>query len=155
MKKQILILPVLLLLVVAPLTAATGPQSQSATATATDMAQKARPWSEKGAICAAYGNHKGAVRYFSRAISQDPTVAYYFFERGVSLGEMGRYADALQDIDHAIRLAPHRPAYYYGRGWVHLLAGENEKALADFKQAAKGGNQDAIAYLARSGETAP
>jgi tetratricopeptide (TPR) repeat protein len=153
MKRQLLILPVLLLLAVPPLAAATGPQSQPANAA--DMAQKARPWSEKGAICATYGNHEGAVRYFSRAISLDPTVAYYFFGRGVSLGEMGRYGDALRDIDHAIELDPNRPAYYYGRGWVHLLAGEHEKALADFKQAAEGGNQDAIAYLTRTGETAP
>lgn len=154
MKRQILILPVLLLLAVPPLAAATGPQSQSAATTA-DMGPKARQWSEKGAICATYGNHQGAVRYFSRATSLDPTVGYYFFERGVSLGEMGRYADALRDIDHAIDLDPQQPAYYYGRGWVHLLAGDQEKALADFKQAAEGGNQDAIAYLARWGETVP
>ncbi len=151
MKRQILILPVLLLLIVPPLAAATGPQSQPAA----DATQQARQWSERGAICAAYGNHKAAVRYFSRAISLDSTVAYYFFGRGVSLGEMGRYADALRDIDRAVALDPNRPAYFYGRGWVHLLAGDQEKALADFKLAAEGGNQDAIAYLARRGETVP
>lgn len=129
-------------------------RSMGAVSTGTP-AQRARQWSEKGAICAAYGNHRGAVRYFNRAISLDPSVSVYFFGRGISLGEMERYADALGDIDHAIELNPDRPAYFYGRGWVHLLAGDQEKAVADFKQAAEGGNQDALKYLARNSEKTP
>lgn len=117
--------------------------------------QRARQWSEKGTICAAYSNHRGAIRYLNRAISLDPSVSIYFFERGVSLGKMGRYADALRDIDRAVELNPERPAYYYGRGWVHLLADAHEEAMADFKKAAEGGNQDAINYLARNAESTP
>ncbi len=154
MRKPLLFLPVLLLLAAAPLAAATGPQSQPA-APAPQAANEARQWSEKADICAAYGNHKAAVRYFSRAITLAPDVAYYYFGRGVSLAELGRYADAISDIDHAIMLDPNRPAYFYARGWVHLRAGDRQKAMADFKTAAAGGNQDAIDYLSSRGEATP
>ena len=154
MKRLLFFLPMLLLLAAPPLTAATGPQSAPA-APAPQALEQARQWSEKAQICAAYGNHKAALRYFSRAIALAPDTAYYYFGRGVSLGELGRYADALNDIDHAIMLAPNRPAFFYARGWVHLMAGDRSKALADFKTAAAGGNQDAIAYLARTGEAVP
>ena len=111
---------------------------------------RARKWFEKGAICAAYGNHKGALRYFNKALALSPKSSAVHFERGICYGELGDFDRAVAAIDRAIALRPDRALYYYGRGRVYLLAGNRDRALEDFKRAASGGNPDARAYLAQT-----
>ncbi len=45
-------------------------------------------------------------------------------------------------------MKPQNGLYIYGRARVHLLAGDQEKAMADFKKAAELDDEDAQAYLA-------
>ena len=45
-------------------------------------------------------------------------------------------------------MEPENGLYLYGRGRVYLLAGEKEKAMADFNKAAALGSEDAQNYLA-------
>jgi Tfp pilus assembly protein PilF len=42
---------------------------------------------------------------------------------------------------------PNNGLYYYGRARVHLLADENEKAMADFRKAAELDDEDAQIYI--------
>jgi tetratricopeptide (TPR) repeat protein len=60
---------------------------------------------------------------------------------------MGDFDQAIARIDRALALAPQKGLYYYGRGRVHLLAGQEEKAMADFHKAADLGDEDAINLL--------
>lgn len=113
-------------------------------------ATRARYWFEKGAVCAAYGNNEGALRYFEKGLALNPKSSALHFEKGVCYGELGDYDRAIAAINRAIALRPDRAVYYYGRGRVYLLAGNRKKAIADFKRAAGGGNADARDYLAQA-----
>ena len=53
----------------------------------------------------------------------------------------------LELIDKAIAMEPENGLFIYGRGRVHLLAGDREKAMADFKKAAELDDEDAQAYM--------
>ena len=44
-------------------------------------------------------------------------------------------------------MEPQNGLYIYGRGRVHLLAGDQEKAMADLKKAAELDDEDAQAYI--------
>ena len=50
-----------------------------------------------------------------------------------------------------IDLDADKGAYYYGRGRVYLLAGEEAQAMRDFMEAGFLGNPDARAYLSAAG----
>ncbi len=108
-------------------------------------------WYEKGAICAVYGNDKGAVRYFKKAIELAPDSSDAHFSVGVSYGEIGDRDKALASINKAIELGDSKGLYLYGRGRVYLLSGEKDKAVEDFKQAASLGIRDAQGYLENNG----
>lgn len=104
-------------------------------------------WFDKGGLLSTYGNDKAAIAAYQKAIELDPGKSEAHFNLGVSYGELGEYEMALTSINHAIELNPSRGLYYYGRARVYLLAGEDAKALSDFKQAAAAGNTDAQEYL--------
>ena len=101
----------------------------------------------KGALCATYGNDKAAIAYFQKAIELDPENSGAYFQRGISLGELGQYEEAVASIDKAIDMGHREGLYLYGRGRVHLLSGDEASALEDFKAAASLGNRDAKEYL--------
>jgi hypothetical protein len=42
---------------------------------------------------------------------------------------------------------PEKGLYFYGRARVHLLSGNKDKALEDFRRAAELGDRDAQAYF--------
>jgi tetratricopeptide (TPR) repeat protein len=106
-----------------------------------------RDWFEKGALCATYGNEKGAVRYFKKVIESDRKRAQAHFNVGISQGEMGEYQRAISSINKAVEANPEKGLYYYGRGRVYLLYGDKNKAVDDFKRAAQLGSGDARDYL--------
>lgn len=101
----------------------------------------------KGALLATYGNDKAAIAYFQRAIELDPENSGAYFQRGISLGELGQYEEAISSIDKAIALGHREGLYLYGRGRVYLLSGDEASALEDFKAAAALGNREAKEYL--------
>ena len=70
-----------------------------------------------------------------------------YFEQGVSYGQLGEFKKAVALINKAIKMAPKNGLYIYGRGRVQLLAGDEEKAMADFRKAAELDDEDAQAYL--------
>jgi tetratricopeptide (TPR) repeat protein len=104
-------------------------------------------WYKKGTICATYGNDRAAVGYFGKAIKYDPWNDKIYFEMGISYGEMGEYEKAMIYINKALKFNPQKGLYFYGRGRVWLLSGNEEKAKDDFVHAANLGNTDAYQYL--------
>ncbi len=114
---------------------------------AIDPARNSDYWQDKGALCTAYGNDKAAIRYFKKTLQLDPARPNAYFQMGIAHGELGQYTQALAAVNQALAVAPDNALYLYGRGRIYLLAGDRDKALEDFKQAAIGGNQDARNYL--------
>jgi len=50
-------------------------------------------------------------------------------------------------------MEPQNGLFFYGRGRVHLLAGDQEKAMTDFKKAAELDDEDAQAYIETVAQT--
>jgi tetratricopeptide (TPR) repeat protein len=104
-------------------------------------------WFDKGALCATYGNDPAAIKFFQKAISLDPKRSGAYFEQGISYGQLGEFEKAIPLINRAIKMEPNNGLYIYGRARVHLLAGDQDNAMADFKKAAELDDEDAQAYL--------
>ena len=133
------------------------PQKDSAPSKTTKQTSKAIKkdadyWFRKGALVATYGNDKAAIRYFGKAIAQNPNHSRACFEQGISYGQIGDYQQAISLIDRALKLDPQNGIYYYGRGRVYLLSGDDAKAMEDFKRAAELGDEDALNYLEYIGQ---
>jgi tetratricopeptide (TPR) repeat protein len=104
-------------------------------------------WFDRGALCATYGNDPAAIKFFQKAITLDPQRSGAYFTQGISYGQLDEFDKALGLIDRAIAMEPQNGLFIYGRGRVHLLAGNKQKAMADFRQAAELDDEDAQTYL--------
>jgi Flp pilus assembly protein TadD len=104
-------------------------------------------WFDRGGLLSTYGNDQAAIKAYLKSLELDPGRSQTHFNLGVSYGETGQYELALASINRAIELNPTNGLYYYGRARVHLLAGEEDKALEDLKRAAAAGDPDAQQYL--------
>ena len=60
---------------------------------------------------------------------------YLFCNRGYIRLRQGQFAEALQDFERALNLAPDTALYLNNRGAVHELLGNLEQALADCSRA--------------------
>jgi tetratricopeptide (TPR) repeat protein len=109
--------------------------------------QNADYWFDKGALCATYGNDAAAIKYFQQVIKLDPKRSGAYFAQGISYGQLGEFDKAIPLVTKAIAMEPQNGLYIYGRGRVHLLAGDQEKAMADLKKAAELDDEDAQAYI--------
>ena len=106
-------------------------------------------WWSKGSICATYGNDKGAIRYFKKAVELDPKNSGAYFQMGISYGELSEFEKAIFHINKAIELMPDNGLYYYGKGRVYLLEGDINNAMKEITTAARMGNTDATNYLSK------
>ena len=72
----------------------------------------------------------GAERDFRRAIEASPSypTAYHWYATN-HLAPLGRFADALAQLERARALDPLNPAIAVSAGFVHMLAGEPEDAI--------------------------
>ena len=104
-------------------------------------------WFDKGALCATYGNEPAAIKFFQKVIALNPQRSGAYFAQGISYGQLGEFDKAIPLVNKAIEMEPKNGLFIYGRGRVHLLAGDQGKAMADFKKAAKLDDEDAQAYL--------
>ena len=132
---------------------ATAPKPPPAPAAADRKKPEERPgyWYERGGLQSAYGAYEAAVRSYRKAIELAPRYADAYFQLGVAHGELHQFEAALKAMSKAIDLDAENSAYYYGRGRVYLLAGEDEQAMRDFMEAGFLGNTDALAYLKDQG----
>lgn len=104
-------------------------------------------WFDLGALCATYGNDRAAIRYFQKAIDLNPNLSGAYFEQGISHGQLGDFDKALSLVNKALEMEPQNGLYLYGRGRVYLLAGKQDQAMEDFKNAAALDDEDAQNYL--------
>jgi tetratricopeptide (TPR) repeat protein len=121
------------------------------TAPTPEMVNTPAYWMDRGGLLSAYGNYKGAVRCFQKALDLAPDLVEAHFQQGVAYGEMGQFEAAIGAISRAIDRMPTNGAYFYGRGRVYLLAGDTDLAMKDFMEAGFLGNEDARIYLQHAG----
>ena len=104
-------------------------------------------WADKAGLSATYGNNAAAVKYYTKAVSLDPERSDFYYFMGVSYGELGKFDQAMENINKAISMNKFDARYLYGRGRVYLKVGNEAAAMKDFNKAAAAGNQDAQQYL--------
>lgn len=94
-------------------------------------------------IIASYGiflilqnDQNGALAQYDRALSIDPQNAIALSNRpNLYLNYFARPADAVTDLNAAIKLMPSSEELYYNRGMAYYQLGKYDEALADFQKA--------------------
>jgi len=71
------------------------------------------------------GNIKKALEYFNTAISTEGNLGAYLL-RSQIYQELGRYKDAINDLNTVIEIKPRNPTAFFGRGMAYYLLGEEE-----------------------------
>lgn len=107
----------------------------------------AQYWINKGLLNSTYGNDSVAIKYFLKSIEIDPNIISAYFNLGLSYSDQGEYKLAIDQLNHAIALSPDNGEYFYGRGWVYLLSGNQDAAMKDMAKAADLGSNDARKYI--------
>lgn len=86
-----------------------------------------------GFIRRARGDYYSALEAFNRAIELDQNFALAYAHKGNALTLIGRPAEALALVEHALRLNPHDPSigiFHWILGRANFFAGDYERAVA-------------------------
>ena len=76
-------------------------------------------------------------------------LAYIYFAIGCAKYHLGKYQDAIEDLDKAIELDPKLKNAYYGRGDVKYALGNFQDAIEDYNKAIELMTDYAKAYYGR------
>ena len=76
-------------------------------------------------------------------------LAYIYFAIGCAKYHLGKYQDAIEDLDKAIELDPKLKNAYYGRGDVKYALGNFQDAIEDYNKAIELKPDYAKAYYGR------
>jgi len=93
-----------------------------------------------GRLALAIGQHQraadayGVARRIAIEAGELPDVEHLAGE-ALALGQLGRHAEALASLDHALAIAPDDPTLHCNRGWLLHVAGRDVEALADLDRA--------------------
>ncbi len=93
-----------------------------------------------------FGDHEGAAKDYSAAITADPSFVDAYLSRGLTYVKLRQAQPALDDFNEAIRLEPNNAKAYVQRA---RLNSDVAKALADFARAIELKPQDPEAYYYR------
>jgi tetratricopeptide (TPR) repeat protein len=97
------------------------------------------------------GDYDTALKYSSISIERDATVST-LDDRANIYRALGRYDEALADIEEALKYSDTFYHVYYTRGLIYQAMGETEKAAADLKHACDNGETEACAALKEMGK---
>ncbi|MEM7583975.1 MAG: alkaline phosphatase family protein [Acidobacteriota bacterium] len=81
------------------------------------------------------GRFEEAARIYSQLIQNNPKDAALRASLAGALGAMGRYDQALRELDRSIELAPLNVEAYHNRAVIRERRGELEAAIADYRTA--------------------
>ncbi|XP_049582025.1 tetratricopeptide repeat protein 36 [Syngnathus scovelli] len=110
-----------------------------------DSLRQVKDLESRGVSAAEVGDLQGALDLFGRAIRVLPRRASAYNNRAQTLRLQGDTAGALADLDQAVSLSGGRGRTacqaLVQRGLLHRLAGQDDKALQDFREAAELGSE--------------
>ncbi len=110
----------------------------------------AEAYGHKAVVLLRKGATAEAETEATRAIGIGPTGELYY-ARGAVRMTMGRFKDALADLDQALALDPKNSEYLIARGEVRLRLGSLKDAETDYTRAIEVDPENAKAYLGRGG----
>ncbi len=80
-----------------------------------------------------------AVQDYSKASELMPDAPFLHYNIGCVQVQLGDYVAAQKSFGRALKLDPHFPDAYYGRGVAYILGGQTEQGLNDLSQAGEYG----------------
>jgi FkbM family methyltransferase len=83
------------------------------------------------------GEFDKAKLLYRRAIKQDPSFAWYYYNLGEVLELQGNFEEAINAYQDAIKLNPASACFYHKLAHVNFLQGYLEKAVLSYQQAIK------------------
>jgi len=95
----------------------------------------------EGIRLASIRNYRGAIQEYDRALAINPDDANAWYNRGLALGKLGRYAElgqyaeAVVSFDKAIAINPDFAEAWYNRGLALGELGRHAEAIASFDKA--------------------
>jgi len=100
-------------------------------------------------------NYRLSIEKLTEAIRLVPENDAYYAFRGDSYFRLEQYDEALNDIDHAIRIGTESPtgvfwAHYLSLGITNIELGQNQRAVQGFDKAIELNPNDAMIYHFRS-----
>ncbi|MDX2166379.1 MAG: alkaline phosphatase family protein [Deltaproteobacteria bacterium] len=103
------------------------------------------------------GRYAEAATAFQALVARNPDDGALRASLAGALGALGRYDEALAELDRAIALAPLNPEGYHNRGVIHERRGARDAAIAAYRQALRynpryAPARDALARLGASDE---
>jgi tetratricopeptide (TPR) repeat protein len=97
--------------------------------------QAARDAFYKGIIEGKSGAPQKAIDYFGEAIRIDPKFVLAYYNRAITLQQVGDEQRAVRDYSEAIRLEPRFADAYAGRGAAYENLKQYDKAIKDYTEA--------------------
>jgi predicted AlkP superfamily phosphohydrolase/phosphomutase len=89
------------------------------------------------AILFEQGKYKEAAEAYAKLVKSEPDDGSLRTSLAGALGALGRYDEALKEIDAAIRLQPLNPEAYHNRAVIHERKGDIPAAVADYRTAVR------------------
>lgn len=89
----------------------------------------------QGRIASMFKQNLQSVRHFQQAINLNPKHAKAFAAMALVKGRMGKFQDALNDLDRAIAIDPSYAKAYSNRGVTRGALQQNKASISDFSQA--------------------
>jgi tetratricopeptide (TPR) repeat protein/V8-like Glu-specific endopeptidase len=83
------------------------------------------------------GQFRAAIATTTQAIKQKANSATAYQIRGMALGSLKDYSQAIKALDLALRFDPTLASAYYYRGLTYMNLGQSARAIADYNQALK------------------
>src|SRR5262249_20777233 len=103
-----------------------------------------------GMLCEA-GRYDEAARLYAQLVEREPEDGGLRASYAGALGALGRYDEALKQLERAVALDPLNPEAYYNQGLIHERRGERDAAIAAYRSALRyrSGYEPATAALQR------
>ena len=92
-------------------------------------------YNHRGMAYFAQGQHRRALKDFSRAIGYDPESDRGYANRGLCYRVQKKYAKALEDFNQALKINPNLPDNYFGRAQTFYDMQRYDQALQDCEKA--------------------
>jgi tetratricopeptide (TPR) repeat protein/S1-C subfamily serine protease len=108
--------------------------------------EKAWAYNNRGAIKSNYGDKKGAILDYDKAISINPQYVNAYFNRGVTKYGLGDKKGVILDYDKAISINPQDFESYNNRGIAKYDLGDKKGAILDYDKVISINPQEFRAY---------
>lgn len=83
------------------------------------------------------GKHQEAADAYRRLVAQNPKDSSLHTSLAGALGALGRYADAMKELDLAVAIEPLNAEAYHNRGAVYERIGKPESAIEQYRTAVR------------------